>query len=201
VAIASTTCPIGSGDETPTPTGQMVLDYLKRRFPFYCRTALNFIDIRDLSQGLQTVAQRGQSGRRYLLCDQNMWLKEFLDLLSLETGLPAPRSCLPNWAVWLAACGGEAADYLNPRSKGARVCLETAAQVENGGFFNNARTRAELLWEPARSVRDSIHQAVAWFRDGEDVEMPEAAAISRQGKDHGAGLLSPCASSKLSNGK
>jgi nucleoside-diphosphate-sugar epimerase len=130
-----------------------------------------------------------------------MWLKEFLDLLSLETGLPAPRSCLPNWVVWLAACGGEAVDYLNPRSKGARVCLETAAQVENGGFFNNARTRAELDWEPVRSVRDSIHQAVAWFRDGEDVEMPEGAGIPCQDKESGSGLFSSCASSKSSGGK
>ncbi len=176
VVIASTTCPIGSGDEAPTPTGQIVHDFLNQKFPFYCRTALNFIDVRDLSQGLQAVAKNGQKGRRYLLSHENLWLKEFLDLLAQETGLPAPRWCLPNWAIHLAGCGGEVVDFLNPRSTGARVCMETAYQAEQARFFCNARTQEELDWKPQRSVQESIREAVAWFRREEEVEMPEAAS-------------------------
>ena len=96
VVIASTTCPIGRGDETPTPTGQIIRDFLQRRFPFYCRTGLNFIGVGDLSRGLQLAAESGQAGERYLLSGENLWLKEFLDLLARETGLPAPRMGLPN---------------------------------------------------------------------------------------------------------
>ncbi|MCE0499463.1 MAG: NAD-dependent epimerase/dehydratase family protein [Methylacidiphilales bacterium] len=178
VVIASATCPIGGGDEAPTPTGQMVRDFLQGSFPFYCRTALNFIDVRDLSQGLQQVSENGQRGRRYLLSDTNLWLKEFLDLLAEETGMPAPRWCLPNWAIRLAGCGGEAADYLNPRSRGARVCLETASQAKEARFFDNARTRTELGWQPTRSTRESIRQAVAWFRQGTEAERTEAAPLA-----------------------
>ena len=58
VIIASTTCPIGRGDESPTPTGRMIRDFLQRRFPFSCRTGLNFIGIDDLSDGLQQAAAR-----------------------------------------------------------------------------------------------------------------------------------------------
>jgi dihydroflavonol-4-reductase len=176
VAIASTTCPIGRGDETPTPTGQIIRDFLQRRFPFYCRTGLNFIGIGDLSQGLQLVAKSGQAGERYLLSGENLWLKEFLDLLAIETGLPAPRTCLPNALIRLIGCGGEVFDFLNPRSTSARVCLETALQAEHLQFFNNARARDELGWKPAASIQESIRESVAWFRHETEVELAPASS-------------------------
>jgi dihydroflavonol-4-reductase len=174
--IASTTCPIGRGDEAPTPTGQIIRDFLQRRFPFYCRTGLNFIGIGDLSQGLQLAAQSGRAGERYLLCGENLWLKEFLDLLARQTGLPAPRRCLPNALIRLIGCGGEVVDFLNPRSTSARVCLETALQAEHVQFFNNARARDELGWKLSGSIEKNIGEAVAWFRNETEVEPAPAAS-------------------------
>jgi dihydroflavonol-4-reductase len=164
VVIASTTCPIGRGDETPTPTGRMIRDFLARRFPFYCRAGLNFLSIDDLSRGLRRAAERGRPGARYLLSGENLWLKEFLDLLARETGLPAPRACLPGWAVRLIGGAGEAIDWLAPRSTSARVCLETSLQAAQAQFFDNARTRAELEWAPTVPLRESAREAIDWFR-------------------------------------
>jgi dihydroflavonol-4-reductase len=178
VSIASTTCPIGQGDETPTPTGRMILDFLQRRFPFYCRTGLNFIGVGDLSQGLQLVAESGKTGQRYLLSGENLWLKEFLDLLSQRTGLPAPRMCLPNTLIQLIGCGGEAFEFLNPRSTSARVCLETAVQAKRVQFFDNARSRDELGWKPSCTIEENIDEAVTWFREEMDVVMAPAAPTS-----------------------
>jgi dihydroflavonol-4-reductase len=176
VTIASTTCPIGTGDETPTPTGQMVLDFLNRKFPFYCHTALNFIDVRDLSRGLQKVVENGQKGQRYLLSHENLWLKDFLELLSHETGISAPQWRLPNWVIQLAACGGEAAEFVRPHHTGARVCLETAHQACHARFFDNTRTREELDWRPERSIHESIRQCVDWFCREFAIELPEPMA-------------------------
>jgi dihydroflavonol-4-reductase len=171
VVIASTTCPIGSGDETPTPTGQIVRDFLLRKFPFYCRTGLNFIGVGDLSEGLQLVATSGTVGERYLLCGENLWLKEFLDLLAEETGLPAPRMCLPNALIRCIGLGGEVVDFINPRSTSARVCLETSVQAKRVQFFSNAKARNELGWKPAESIRASMVEAVSWFRQDAELEM------------------------------
>jgi dihydroflavonol-4-reductase len=171
VSIASTTCPIGNGDELPTPTGRIIRDFLRRDFPFYCRTGLNFIGVGDLSHGLQRVAERGQTGERYLLTDENLWLKEFLQMLSLETGLPAPRMRLPDAAISVIGCGGEAFDLLNPRSSGARVCVETALQARCRQFYSNAKAREELGWKPGSSIQENISEAVAWFRGEIDLEL------------------------------
>lgn len=178
ITIASTTCPIGRGDETPTPTGRMVRDFLQRQFPFYCRTGLNFIGVGDLSRGLQKVAELGRDGERYLLCDENLWLKEFLDLLALETGIPAPRYCLPRAMIRLIGCGGELADYLNPRSMSARVCLETALQAEHVQFFSNTKSRTELGWKPECTIQENISEAVEWFRNSTEVDLAPAVPTS-----------------------
>jgi dihydroflavonol-4-reductase len=178
VVIASTTCPIGPGDEAPTPTGQIVRDFLQRRFPFYCHTGLNFIGIADLSRGLQLVAASGKVGERYLLCGENLWLKEFLDLLAQETGLPAPRLSLPNSLIRLIGCVGEMIDYLNPHSVSARVCLETSIQAERVQFFSNAKARNQLGWVPVGSVLENVTEAVAWFRQETELELaPDASSV------------------------
>ncbi len=178
VSIASTTCPIGQGDEAPTPTGQIIRDFLGRRFPFYCHTGLNFISISDLSAGLQLVAESGRSGERYLLADENLWLKEFLGLLEQETGLPAPRRCLPNTVIRLAGFFGEMFDLINPRGGNARVCMETAVQAARRQFFSNAKAQAELGWRPTVSMRESVAEAVAWFRQDAELEVAEAISPS-----------------------
>jgi dihydroflavonol-4-reductase len=178
VSIASTTCPIGRGDETPTPTGRIIRDFIERRFPFYCRTGLNFIGVGDLSLGLQRVAESGRTGERYLVSDENLWLKEFLDLLALESGLPAPRSCLPDGFVRAIGFAGEVVDFLNPRSTSARVCIETSLQARHMQFFSNAKAREELGWKPATSIQGNIAEAVRWFRNEPEVELAPATSTS-----------------------
>ncbi len=174
VSIASTTCPIGPGDDLPTSTGRMILDFLRGRFPCYCRTGLNFVHVEDLSRGLRLVAENGRPGERYLLAHENLWLKDFLHLLARETGLPAPEICVPNALVRVIGCAGEIADLLNPRSRNAHVCLETALQAGRVQFFRRDKARDELGWEPRHSIQRGIRDAVAWFRQPQDL----APAIS-----------------------
>ncbi|MCE0484836.1 MAG: NAD-dependent epimerase/dehydratase family protein [Methylacidiphilales bacterium] len=178
VTIASTTCPIGWGDEAPTPTGCIIRDFLARRFPFSCRTGLNFIGVGDLSRGLRRVAEVGRPGARYLLCHENLWLKEFLDLLARETGLKAPSICLPGTMIALLGMAGEAIDLLNPRSVGARICLESACQSRRIQFFDNSRTRQELNWAPIQSIEENIREAVAWFSRDTSDSVPQHAPVA-----------------------
>ena len=178
VVIASTTCPIGRGDESPTPTGRMIRDFLQRRFPFSCRTGLNFIGVDDLSDGLQQAAALGRPGERYLISHENLWLEEFLLQLAEETDLPPPAFCLPGGLIRLIGALGEVTDLLTPRSDTARVCLETAVQAGRLQFFSNAKARRELDWQPARPIAEAVREAIAWFRDETMLDLPQPAPAS-----------------------
>jgi dihydroflavonol-4-reductase len=127
---------------------------------------------------LQQVMEEGRPGERYLLSDENLWLKEFLDLLASETGLNAPGICLPDGLIRMIGCAGELLDLLSPRPGDARICLETALQAGRLQFFSNAKARAELGWKPQVSIRKSIREAVAWFRHEPDFVPPQPASSS-----------------------
>src|SRR3989338_5137875 len=73
VSIASLSSPVGPEDETPTPTGRIILDFLHGRFPFLARTGLNFIPVGDCAEGILGVARHGQNGSRYLIVGRNLW--------------------------------------------------------------------------------------------------------------------------------
>ncbi len=171
LVVAAPPCPVGAEDEGPTPTGRMTLDFLEGRFPFSARTGLNFIAVEDLANGMIACARRGRPGERYLLGDRNLWLDEFLGMLSEITGRPAPRWRLPWAVIALAGVFGELAGSLHAPCA-ERVCLETALKARHAQFIDSSKARTELGWEPRRPLREALAEAVAWFR----ARQPDPAA-------------------------
>ncbi|MBV9464323.1 MAG: NAD-dependent epimerase/dehydratase family protein [Verrucomicrobiae bacterium] len=162
VVIASPSCPIGAEDERPTPTGRMILDFLRGNFRFASRTGLNFIAVEDVADGMVAAAERGRAGHRYLLTGRNPWLTEFLQLVGDCARLPAPSRLLPPSLISLGGAIGEVAGRIHPRW-GERLCWETAGHSREAQFFDARRTRDELEWEPVRSIENAVGEAVDYF--------------------------------------
>ena len=99
------TSPIGPWDAKPTPTGEILLRFLRHQMPAIVDTGLNFVSVEDVCWGHLLALQKGISGDRYILGHQNLTLKTFLQRLSDCTGIPAPRLQIPHWiplgAAWL----------------------------------------------------------------------------------------------------
>ena len=95
--------PVGPGDLKPTPTGQMIVDFLRGRMPAYVDTGLNLVHVDDVAEGHLLAAERGWVGERYILGHRNMTLREILELLAELTTLPAPRHQIP---LWMALAAG-----------------------------------------------------------------------------------------------
>jgi dihydroflavonol-4-reductase len=163
VVIASPTCPIGPEDESPTPTGAILRDFLSGHFPCVTRTGLNFIDVRDVASGLVRLLEKGQCGQRYLLSHQNLSLPQFLQRLASLTDRSPPRFTVP-WS--LIFCAGAVTELLGRffPSLAERLCFETACQCRRQQFFDNSRTRAELEWEPQIPFDQTLREAIAWFQ-------------------------------------
>ena len=157
VTIASPTSPLGPGDEAPTPTGRIVRDYLRGQFPFSARVGLNFIHVGDLADGILAVTERGQTGERYLLGHHNVWLQEFLRVLSRITNRPAPRFALPQPAIMLAGAVGEAIGS-------ERVCRETSAHARRRQWFDFSKAMGELGWCARMPLGEIAAGAVRWFQ-------------------------------------
>ncbi len=95
VVTVNPTTPIGEQDVKPTPTGRIVLDFMKRKFPAYVETGLNLVDVRECARGHVAALEKGKSGERYILGGEDLTLKQILDRLGEITGLPSPTIKLP----------------------------------------------------------------------------------------------------------
>jgi dihydroflavonol-4-reductase len=157
VTVASPTCPLGDGDEAPTPTGRMVLDYLRGRFPFGARVGLNFVHVGEAADGILAVADRGRIGERYLLGHYNVWLQEFLQALARATNRRAPRFLLPQPAITVAGAIGEAIGS-------GRVCRETAAHARRRQWYDFSKATQELKWNAQTPLQTIADEAVRWFQ-------------------------------------
>jgi dihydroflavonol-4-reductase len=161
VVIVNPSTPIGELDVKPTPTGQMIVDFLNRRMPAYVDTGLNLIDVRDVARGHLLAAEKGRIGERYILGNRNMTLKEILDVLGGLTGLPSPSLRLPHWIPLCAAAVDTA--FARVRGRAPRVSLESVRMSTHRMFFSASRAVAELGL-PQTPVENALARAVDWFR-------------------------------------
>src|SRR5437667_11365158 len=93
--VLNPTTPVGEQDIKPTPTGRIVVDFLKKKFPAYVDTGLNLVDVRECARGHLAALEKGRSGERYILGGENVTLKQILDKLAAITGLPSPKVRVP----------------------------------------------------------------------------------------------------------
>ncbi|MDH4209113.1 MAG: NAD-dependent epimerase/dehydratase family protein, partial [Anaerolineae bacterium] len=96
VVIVNPSTPVGVGDHKPTPTGQIIVDFLNGRMFGYVDTGLNIVDVETVAAGHLLAAERGQIGERYILGGENLTLKQILDILADITGRPPVRLSIPH---------------------------------------------------------------------------------------------------------
>jgi dihydroflavonol-4-reductase len=162
VVIVNPSTPIGERDIKPTPTGQIVLDFLKKKFPAYVDTGLNLVDVRECARGHIEAMERGRSGERYILGGENLTLKQILDKLAAITGLPSPKVKLP-YAVALATGVVDTVFTGHLLGKEPRVTIDAVRMGRKKMFVSSAKAQAELGYT-ASSADDGLRRAAEWFR-------------------------------------
>jgi len=162
VVIVNPTTPIGERDIKPTPTGRIVLDFLKRKFPAYVETGLNLVDATECARGHIQALEKGRSGERYILGGENLTLKQILDRLAAITGLPSPTVKLP---YIFALAAGVVDEMVTGRVLGRepRVTIDTVRMGRKTMFVSSAKAERELGWRTV-PVDGALRRSVEWFR-------------------------------------
>lgn len=163
VVIVNPSAPIGPRDVKPTPTGQVIVDFLNRAMPAYLDTGLNWVHVRDVAIGHILAAERGCIGERYILghADGNWTMQQAFQVLREITGVPAPRMRIPHWMALAAAHVNEAMSALTGKPPKAPVGGVRMAKYKM--FFNPAKAIRELGL-PQTPPREALADAAAWFR-------------------------------------
>ena len=162
VVVVNPTTPVGENDIKPTPTGRIVVDFLKSKFPAYVDTGLNLVDVRECARGHLTALEKGRSGERYILGGENLTLKQILDKLAAITGLPSPRVRVP---YVMALATGVVDELVTGRvfGKEPRATIDAVRMGRKKMFVSSAKAERELGWN-SLPVDGALRRAVEWFR-------------------------------------
>jgi dihydroflavonol-4-reductase len=163
VVIVNPSAPIGPRDVKPTPTGKVIVDFLRREMPAYLDTGLNWVHVRDVAVGHILAAERGRIGERYILghAEGNWTMKDAFSVLEEITGVPAPRFQVP-YAVALAAAHVDET-LARFTGKAPKAPLAGVRMARYKMFFNPAKAIRELGL-PQTPPRQALVDAVEWFR-------------------------------------
>ncbi|WP_455389173.1 hopanoid-associated sugar epimerase [Petrachloros mirabilis] len=162
VVIVNPSAPVGAGDVKPTPTGQVIVDFMKGRMPAYIETGMNIIDVDDVAAGHLLAMEKGRQGQRYILGCKNLMLREVFEILSRLTGVKAPTIKLPRLAIlplayvnqWIANLTGHP----------PRIPLEGVKMAKYKMHYDCSKAIRELGL-PQTPPEVALEKAVRWFRD------------------------------------
>jgi dihydroflavonol-4-reductase len=163
VIIVNPSTPVGEGDIKPTPTGTIVVDFLKKKFPAYVDTGLNIVDVHDVARGHLLAMTRGRPGERYVLGGENITLKQILDTLGELTGLPSPTVKVPH-SVAIVSGFFDTLFTGYVMGKEPRVTVESARMGRKYMWVSSAKAERELGYVHG-PAREALRRAAKWFAD------------------------------------
>jgi dihydroflavonol-4-reductase len=162
VMIVNPTAPVGDHDFKPTPTGKIVVDFVRGAIPAFVDTGLNVVDVRDVACGHLAACERGKPGERYILGAENLTLQQILETLAGILGRKAPRVQIP-YAVAYAA-GVVSTAWANVTGKEPRAPLDAVRMSRKKMWVRHDKASRELGYSPGPAA-DALRRAVVWFEE------------------------------------
>jgi dihydroflavonol-4-reductase len=162
VIVLNPTTPIGPSDIKPTPTGQIIVDFLNRKFPAYVDTGLNLVDVGEVARMHVEALDRARPGERYILGGENFSLKQILDKMSAITGIPSPTVEVPH-AVAMAFAFFDEMFTGRLRRKEPRATVEAVRMGRKKMFASSAKAERELGFRIV-PVYSALRASIDWFR-------------------------------------
>jgi len=161
LVVVNPSAPVGPWDRKPTPTGKIVVDFMRGKMPAFLDTGLNIVHVRDVAIGHVLAAEKGRIGERYILGNRDMRLDEILQTLARLTGKKAPKVRIPYAVAYLAGLASTTfADHVTQKAPG--IALEAVKMARFHMYFTAEKAVRELglpQTPPERAFRDALE----WF--------------------------------------
>ena len=162
LVIVNPTLVIGINDIKPTPSGQMIIDVVKKKMPGYIDGGINIIDVEDVAQGHILAVTKGKVGNRYLLGNRNVTVYEYLKLIADIAGVKPPAIKLPYKFALALGHIFELGSYITKKPP-----VVTASEVRIGKMteWYDCSKAVNELGLPQTPIETTIKKAINWFKE------------------------------------
>jgi dihydroflavonol-4-reductase len=168
VVLVLPTTPIGPGDWKPTPTGKMVMDFMRGRIFATLGGGLNVVAVEDVARAHVLALQYGRPGERYLVGGENISLSQLWERLAQICDRPAPTVHIPfPLALTLGRFDDLRYRLFHNETDGMTeplIPLEGVRMARHHMYVSSAKAQSELGYT-ATSVTAALERAVRWYYD------------------------------------
>ena len=157
-------CPtgvIGPNDFRRSELGQLILDCVDQKTQFYVDGAYDFVDVRDVAEGMIQAAEKGRSGETYILSGEKLSVHRIIDVLWDLTGRRFTRIYVP-FSVARFAARFTPLLYIHRKIK-PRFTSYSLETLRSNSDISHEKATSELGYRP-RNLMETISDTVEWFR-------------------------------------
>ena len=151
---------VGPYDFRLSETGQVVLDYVNGKLNAYVKGGYNFVDVRDVAQGLIGASEKGRAGEGYILSGNYITVKEMMTILNKKTGRKRVHVKIALWFLKLVAPIANL--YYKVRGKKPVLSNESLYTINTNANFSHQKATDEFGYNP-RPVEQTLFDTVDWF--------------------------------------
>ena len=150
---------IGPYDSGKNHLVQMIADYITGRLPAGVMGGYDFVDVRDVADGILRCAERGEKGECYFLTNRYVTVPQLFDTLTDLTGRKRIRTFLPLWFIRLTAPLAEL--YYRLLRQKPLYTSYSVHTLESNAVFSHEKATKAFGYKP-RPFRQTLADTLAW---------------------------------------
>jgi len=157
-------CPsgiIGPHDYRVSEMGKLIVDFIKGKVKAYVDGAYDFVDVRDVAEGLILACEKGKKGECYILSGQQISVRQLLKFLEEISGVKVPSFKILHQVA--RAAGFFNVLYCNLMKIEPLFTPFSIDVLASNSLVSCQKAQDELGYSP-RSIYESIKESVQWFK-------------------------------------
>ncbi len=138
------------------------IDFIRGKMKITTGGAYDFVDVRDVAEGLVIAAEKGGKGQFYILSGERITMDEMMEVLSEVSGVEPPRYKIPTWLA--GAAGIVSPLYYKLARKTPRFTFYSINTLRSNSYISHNKASRELGYNP-RPIRESIKDTFRWLKE------------------------------------
>lgn len=138
------------------------IDFARGKMNLTIDGAYDFVDVRDVAEGIILAAEKGRSGQCYILSGERVTMDEMMKILSEISGVKTPGYKVPAWLA--KAFGMVTPVYYRAARKTPRFTYYSIATLHSNSYISHRKAAQELGYSP-RPIKESVEDTIRWLKE------------------------------------
>lgn len=151
---------IGPYDYGKGHTTQLLIDYYRGRLIAGVRGGYDFVDVRDVADGVITCCRKGNAGECYILSNRYFSLQELFELFHMMTGKKRIKAMIPMWFARINAPLSEL--YYSLLRQPPLYTSYSLFTLSSNSLFSHEKASNEFEYT-VRPIENTIKDTVEWL--------------------------------------